>query len=137
MVSGIRECKNSATSWPDACLGGTDFSAYCREGHEGPLCALCKDMYFKDKDTKMCEECGDSGGLPEGTFTSAPFLGLYALLFLLILGKLFKRTLVRYFDKDGDGDIDSNDLKIMLSQCCPCLTRIFNNIISSQKVLRG
>ena len=53
------------------------------------------------------------------------------------LTKLFKRTLVRYFDKDGDGDIDSNDLKIMLSQCCPRLTRIFNNIISSQKVLLG
>ena len=91
-IDGVRECKNSATSWPDACLGGIDFSAYCREGHEGPLCAVCKDAYFKDKDTKMCEECGDSGGLPEGTFTSAPFLGLYALLFLLILGKVRAST---------------------------------------------
>ena len=92
MVNGIRECKNSATAWPEACLGGTDFSAYCREGHEGPLCAVCKDTYFKDKDTKMCEECGDSGGLPEGTFTSAPFLGLYVLLFLLILGMVRAST---------------------------------------------
>ena len=91
-IDGVRECKNSATAWPEACLGGTDFSAYCREGHEGPLCAVCKDTYFKDKDTKMCEECGDSGGLPEGTFTSAPFLGLYVLLFLLILGKVRAST---------------------------------------------
>jgi hypothetical protein len=91
-IDGVRECKNSATAWPEACLGGTEFSAYCREGHEGPLCAVCKDAYYKDKDTKMCEECGDSGGLPEGTFTSAPFLGLYALLFLLILGMVRAST---------------------------------------------
>ena len=36
-IDGVRECKNTATSWPDACLGGTDFDKYCREGHEGPL----------------------------------------------------------------------------------------------------
>lgn len=51
--------------------------------------------------------------------------------------KLFKKTLVRNFDQNSDGVLDSKDIKIMLSRCCPCLTRIFNHIISSQKVLLG
>ena len=37
-IKHVRECRNTATSWLDACVGGTDFAAgYCRPGHEGPL----------------------------------------------------------------------------------------------------
>ena len=37
-IAHVRECRNTATSWIGACIGGTDFDAgYCRAGHEGPL----------------------------------------------------------------------------------------------------
>jgi hypothetical protein len=40
----------------DACVGGTNTTEYCREGHEGPYCNLCKGGYSKDV-FGLCQEC--------------------------------------------------------------------------------
>ena len=37
----------------DRCLGG--FNSVCREGHQGPLCAVCQPRWYKAKD--YCESC--------------------------------------------------------------------------------
>ena len=41
-MDSIRMCPH-----PGACVGGNRVDHYCREGHEGPLCAVCsKEHYF-------------------------------------------------------------------------------------------
>jgi len=82
-IDGVRECKNTATSWPDACLGGTDFDKYCREGHEGPLCAVCSSGFSKAP-SNICEKCA-SKGFQTKTFTSTLFITGYVMLALAIL----------------------------------------------------
>jgi hypothetical protein len=43
-----------------ACLGGSNSSAYCANGHEGPLCASCSDAdRWYDAETATCKSCSD------------------------------------------------------------------------------
>ncbi|GMH61642.1 hypothetical protein TrST_g9108 [Triparma strigata] len=52
----VRECPVT-----DACIGGNETEAYCRNGHNGPYCNLCKEGYAKDP-FFLCQSCDDSGG---------------------------------------------------------------------------
>ena len=81
-LDGVRECKNTATSWLEACLGGTDFGTYCREGHVGPLCAVCSSGFSKAP-SNICEEC-ESTGFQTKTFTSTLFITGYVMLALAL-----------------------------------------------------
>ena len=29
--------QNTGSKWPEACVGGTEFGEYCRNGHGGPM----------------------------------------------------------------------------------------------------
>ncbi|GMH74227.1 hypothetical protein TL16_g06408 [Triparma laevis f. inornata] len=51
----VRECPVS-----DACIGGNETKAYCRDGHNGPYCNLCEDGYAKDP-FLLCQSCDESG----------------------------------------------------------------------------
>ncbi|CAE7240635.1 unnamed protein product [Symbiodinium natans] len=65
-----------ACSTEDACLGGTAVGDEgCAEGHEGPRCESCSDMFFREPDTGRCRAC-----------SSAPvFLGPVQLLALMLV----------------------------------------------------
>ena len=72
-ISGVRECSNTMGSWLEACVGGDDFDAgYCRDGHQGPLCANCEEDYYVDSDTTLCEKC-DGKTFQASTLTSSKF----------------------------------------------------------------
>ena len=47
--------------FPNACVGGANFSregdGYCAEGYEGPLCAVCADVFFFDPDLEGFTSC--------------------------------------------------------------------------------
>ena len=51
----VRECPVS-----DACIGGNETEAYCRDGHNGPYCNLCEEGYAKDP-FLLCQSCDESG----------------------------------------------------------------------------
>ena len=78
---------------------------------------MCSDDYYKDVDTGLCAECGDDLGISHISFTSPTFILLWVLLALYVLTKVFKKPLAKCFDKDGDGDVDAQDVK----SACPCL----------------
>ena len=39
-----------------ACMGGSNMSEYCRDGHDGPYCNICKNGFRKDV-TGLCDAC--------------------------------------------------------------------------------
>ena len=67
--------------------------------------------FYKDVSTNLCAECGDDLGISHISFTSPTFILLWILLGLFTLSKLCKRPLAKCFDKDGDGDVDADDVK--------------------------
>ena len=71
-IDGLRECKNTAGTWLDACVGGGVFGEYCAQGHTGPLCAVCETNHFKD-DPDMCKTC-PSSSMPTKTSTAPIFI---------------------------------------------------------------
>ena len=83
-IDGLRECKNTAGSWLDACVGGGVFGGYCAQGHTGPLCAVCETSHFKD-DGGMCKTC-PSNGIPTETFTTPIFILAYCSCVLALVG---------------------------------------------------
>ena len=60
----------------------TDYSKYCLDGHEGPLCRLCekKNMYFHEQEG-LCIECSSTGSI-----TIVAFIAFISVLVLLLLG---------------------------------------------------
>ena len=53
----VQHCPFDSTS----CLGGADISdASCKEGFEGPLCAVCERDFTYSPITRSCTECGSS-----------------------------------------------------------------------------
>ena len=80
-IDGVRECRNTATSWLEACVGGTVVGQYCTSGHEGPLCAVCSSGFAKGP-SNICEKCA-SAGFQTKTFTSIQFIVGYVLLALV------------------------------------------------------
>ena len=88
---------------------------------------MCSDDYYKDVDTGLCEECGDDLGISHISFTSPTFILLWVLLGLYVLTKIFKKPLAKCFDKDGDGDVDAQDVK----SACPCL-RYIHSVVKSR-----
>ena len=141
-LDGLRECKNTAMEWKEACTGGTDFNVgYCREGHEGPLCALCSEYYYLDSGTGLCEECPDNvanstfvvssiGGVPVTSFISAPFVALYCLVIVGVVIYICRNNL----DVNGDGNIDFNDFDEMYRHRFPRLTKFVGNVMESHAV---
>ncbi|GMH69242.1 hypothetical protein TrST_g1107 [Triparma strigata] len=61
----------------DHCLGGPDPEDQCKEGHTGPLCAVCEDGYASTGSglTLKCNVC--EGG--DATQTIAVYLGLFTI----------------------------------------------------------
>jgi hypothetical protein len=115
-------------------VGGTDFDAgYCLEGNEGPLCAICAAGRFLDSSTETCIVCPGSGGFPASTFISAPFIGLYVLIGVLVFFKVSERVCLKALDVDGDGDVDTDDIEELFSRTCPTLLKFGRHILGSQK----
>ena len=83
-IDGLRQCKNTAGAWLDACVGGSVFGEYCAPGHTGPLCALCEKDHFKD-DAAMCKAC-PSTGIPFETFATPFFILAYCTCALALVG---------------------------------------------------
>ena len=50
----VRRCHN------DACLGGTNVSLQCAEGHQGPYCDVCKPNYHGGANGESCKACEGS-----------------------------------------------------------------------------
>ncbi len=65
----------------DACLGGTDISVQCSDGHEGPFCNACSRGYHGGG-TKACEPCD---GLALSSYALAVVFLLLAISALLIV----------------------------------------------------
>ena len=75
---------------------------YCLEGYRGPLCAVCETGHYRDTDSQTCETCPPGGlELPDSTFTSPPFLVLYAVV-AVIIAKLIMDAVNRYCTKRFD-----------------------------------
>jgi hypothetical protein len=76
----LRECPVEL-----ACAGGnsSDDDGYCREGHEGPYCRVCKKGYTQDI-FQLCNPCDTSGRNIGGMLGSA--LGLVAAVWLIWWG---------------------------------------------------
>ena len=72
-----------------ACQGGNSTAGYCREGHVGPYCNLCKKDYSKNV-FQLCDSCSVFSKKPYATVLS--FLGLVALIWVVwyVLNRLLK-----------------------------------------------
>ena len=70
---------------PDVCLPGDRAGDdACAEGHEGPLCGVCKDGWFEF--AGKCKECSGRNA------TSKIFIAFSAVMAIVVLGLLFARS---------------------------------------------
>jgi len=69
--SEIRRCYSAA-----ACLGGTNVSSQCADGHQGPYCEVCMPEYFGGSLNELCTPCEDGSMLN--------YIPLFAVLLLLL-----------------------------------------------------
>jgi hypothetical protein len=70
------------------CKGGTNGSrsdAYCEEGHEGPLCAICSDDFYFNVDLQSCEQCSS----PNTMVFSPTLFGLILMVFVVLFSSAF------------------------------------------------
>jgi len=49
----------------------------CREGHEGPFCAVCSSGYYLDANSGTCKDCSDASAI-------LSFFGLCVMLLLIL-----------------------------------------------------
>ena len=82
----IRRCPHGSL----ACRGGLLFQdGYCKEGHQGVLCAVCiNEFYFSPGDSK-CLSCEDLPGLGALWLESPPLIA-FSFLFVVFLGFVVK-----------------------------------------------
>lgn len=66
---------------PEHCIGGSDPERQCKEGHIGPLCAVCVDGYASTESGMFlkCSSCTD--GDPVTTIT----IWIFAFIFIIFL----------------------------------------------------
>lgn len=63
----IERCLDEAS-----CLGGINTSTFCREGHMGPLCAVCEAGYTRSDG--VCEACATGSGAAFDAVALVPLL---------------------------------------------------------------
>ena len=115
--------------WKDACVGGSDFYAYCAPGSMGPLCAVCEPSHYRNGDSGECKKC-EATVIPPTTFYTAPFLALYAFVFVLLVIYMFRFRL----DVNNDGKVTMEDFQIMFSKRIPRLTSLVMYAGESQAI---
>jgi len=103
----IRECIAE-----EACVGGSDATDYCADGHNpaSPYCASCEDGYFLDIEDQ-CNECSPS----EANKTVGIITGIVVFFSILLTVSAFKRSVsvsdlwlskegvVRKYDQESKG----------------------------------
>jgi predicted outer membrane repeat protein len=92
LLSEANWWRSSATSldfyqclYPDVCLPGDHAgNDACADGHEGPLCGVCKDGWFEF--AGKCRECNGRNA------TSKIFIAFSAVIIVAVLALLFARS---------------------------------------------
>jgi len=80
----------------EACVGGNETDAYCREGHTGPYCNVCEDGYSKDV-FGLCNSCAGEGG------AGSIILTILTLILLIAASFLFKKKVLKRYKKEVRG----------------------------------
>ena len=105
---------------PGTCLGGSDTSNQCREGHEGVLCQTCSKDWFRPGGVQIntCERCSTDENGPVVAIALAVSLPLSALVAMIWLAWRVQRMQTRAM-VDGQRD-DSRMGRCVLS----CMERL-------------
>ncbi|GMI13746.1 hypothetical protein TrLO_g2474, partial [Triparma laevis f. longispina] len=101
---------------PEHCLGGPDPATQCKEGHAGPLCAVCADGYASTGSGMFlkCSTCegGDAVmtiALGFSAFFSIMFLAMWLTCCCLRKTKKKKKKKSEYEDEDDRAGLSNND----------------------------
>ena len=73
-----------------ACVGGSGAegqggNGYCAEGHFGPLCQVCRDLYYYNPDSERCVECAKVEANAWLLWSTSPTLVTFTVLFIVLV----------------------------------------------------
>jgi hypothetical protein len=91
----IKPCKSDS-----ACLGGTEPSAYCAEGHTGPFCGVCKPGFSEVGSSASGMQCVECDG--DRALTIALGVTLLTLFLFLPFGYLYYKR-----RKNEEGNVEA------------------------------
>ena len=95
----IRPCRFDGACVGGNCTGGTKDTMYCREGHYGPYCNLCRKGYSPDA-FGLCQICGEKNSV----VTFAIFVVGLGILFVCLILCLARKIKKARNDTEGDQD---------------------------------
>ena len=105
--------QNSATILPcpvpDVCLGGTNTSIQCREGHTGPYCTVCKEDYTKSS-SGDCYSCNSSSDTAGEILSTVLFMVVAILVFV---GYKYRKTIVQLYSSKMKVAVKNRKLRSM------------------------
>ncbi|GMH90310.1 hypothetical protein TrST_g1356, partial [Triparma strigata] len=94
---------------PEHCLGGPDPAAQCKEGHSGPLCAVCADGYASTG-SGMFLKCSLCEGGDASTTIAVGFGGFFLVVFLMIgIACCCSKRKKKAGRDEGDEDYEEDD----------------------------
>jgi hypothetical protein len=87
----------------------------CKEGHEGPLCAVCSHNYYYDSTRLSCMRCDDSHALESISFLLFLLLSLLLLISLIVIYRIYRLNKVQ-IHRTGHSVDTHTSILVLLSQ---------------------